>query len=155
MSKIDSLEQFKRVKESNLGFIVFSDGISKTIHQSNCGIIQIMMVMDFIGLLPYQLPKNISVLFYAILANQVTRYFCGSYSFSTSVLSIQIFYDLYSHKLRTFFHPYNHNPLRNALMCPIRFFSSSAFNMASLMPFSRMGSSEYNRDTVSISLKKS
>ena len=39
MSKIESLEQFKRVKESNLGFIVFSDDVSKTIHQINCDII--------------------------------------------------------------------------------------------------------------------
>ncbi|MFI5416763.1 MAG: hypothetical protein ACHQW9_01785, partial [Nitrososphaerales archaeon] len=36
MSKIESLEQFKLVKESNLGFIVFTDDTSKTIHQSKC-----------------------------------------------------------------------------------------------------------------------
>lgn len=36
MSKIESLEQFKLVKESNLGFIVFSDDTTKTIHQSKC-----------------------------------------------------------------------------------------------------------------------
>jgi hypothetical protein len=36
MSKIESVEQFKLVKESNLGFIVFSDDISKTVHRSKC-----------------------------------------------------------------------------------------------------------------------
>ncbi|MBI5147405.1 MAG: hypothetical protein HZA84_09385 [Thaumarchaeota archaeon] len=36
MSKIESLEQFKLVKDSNLGFIVFSNNTSKTIHRSKC-----------------------------------------------------------------------------------------------------------------------
>lgn len=39
MSKIESLEQFKLVKGSNFGFIVFSDDTSKTIHQSKCDFI--------------------------------------------------------------------------------------------------------------------
>lgn len=39
MSRIEGLEQFKLVKESNIGFIVFSDDAAKTIHQSKCGII--------------------------------------------------------------------------------------------------------------------
>jgi len=36
VSKIESMEQFKLVKESNLGFIVFSDDMSKTVHRSKC-----------------------------------------------------------------------------------------------------------------------
>ena len=36
MSKIVGLEQFKLVKESNIGFIVYSDDAAKTIHQSKC-----------------------------------------------------------------------------------------------------------------------
>jgi len=36
MSKIDSIEQFKLVRESNVGFIVFSDDSAKTIHQNGC-----------------------------------------------------------------------------------------------------------------------
>jgi len=36
MSKIQSLEQFKLVKVSNFGFIVFTNDASKTIHQSKC-----------------------------------------------------------------------------------------------------------------------
>lgn len=36
MSKIESLEQFKLVKGSNFGFIVYSDETAKTIHQSKC-----------------------------------------------------------------------------------------------------------------------
>ena len=36
MSRIDGIEQFKLVKESNVGFIVLSDGPAKTIHQSKC-----------------------------------------------------------------------------------------------------------------------
>lgn len=36
MSRIESPEQFKLVKESNVGFIVFSDDSAKTIHQSRC-----------------------------------------------------------------------------------------------------------------------
>lgn len=39
MSKIENLEQFKLVKKSNLGFIVFSDNTSKTIHQNKCDVI--------------------------------------------------------------------------------------------------------------------
>jgi hypothetical protein len=35
LSKIESLEQFKLVKDSNLGFIVFS-GEAPIIHQSKC-----------------------------------------------------------------------------------------------------------------------
>lgn len=36
MSKISTLEQFKLVRESDVGFIVFSDDIAKTIHQNGC-----------------------------------------------------------------------------------------------------------------------
>lgn len=39
MSRIEGLEQFKLVKGSNIGFIVFSDDAAKTIHQSKCDVI--------------------------------------------------------------------------------------------------------------------
>jgi len=39
VSKIKNLEQFKLVKKSNLGFIIFSDDTSKSIHQSKCNMI--------------------------------------------------------------------------------------------------------------------
>jgi hypothetical protein len=39
MSRIEGLEQFKLVKGSNIGFIVFSDDTAKTIHQSKCDVI--------------------------------------------------------------------------------------------------------------------
>lgn len=36
LSKIESIEQLRLVKESNFGFIVFSDEVSKTAHRSGC-----------------------------------------------------------------------------------------------------------------------
>ncbi len=39
MSRIDGIEQFKLVKGSNVGFIVFSDDAAKTVHQSKCYVI--------------------------------------------------------------------------------------------------------------------
>lgn len=36
LSKIESVEQLRLVKESDFGFIVFSDEVSKTAHRSAC-----------------------------------------------------------------------------------------------------------------------
>jgi hypothetical protein len=36
MAKIQNLDEFKRIKESDFGFIVIFDGASNTLHQSDC-----------------------------------------------------------------------------------------------------------------------
>jgi hypothetical protein len=36
MAKIQTIDEFKRIKESDFGFIVIFDGASNTLHQSRC-----------------------------------------------------------------------------------------------------------------------
>jgi hypothetical protein len=36
MAKIQSIDEFKRIQESDFGFIVIFDGASNALHQSNC-----------------------------------------------------------------------------------------------------------------------
>ncbi|MEW6043528.1 MAG: hypothetical protein AB1608_04645 [Thermoproteota archaeon] len=36
MAKIQSTDEFKRIRESDFGFIVIFDGASNTLHQSSC-----------------------------------------------------------------------------------------------------------------------
>jgi hypothetical protein len=37
MAKIQNIDEFNRIKESDFGFIVIFDGASNTLHQSKCG----------------------------------------------------------------------------------------------------------------------